>query len=169
MGTEGRELAFRGFFESEAAGLQRFATFMCGDPDQAADITQEALTRAYKRWWWLRRTEAPAYVRRIIVNLVRDEQRRKRLERKRLETRTREASQPSGSDRVGEWLVVTEALRALSPIRRATVVLRFYEDMTEDQIAHVLGRPLGTVKSDLHRALRELRVLFENELVEERK
>lgn len=165
------DAAFRAFFEAERAGLQRFATFMCGDPDTAADLTQEALTRAYKRWWWLREAEAPAYVRRIIVNLVRDTHRRKGTERKRYVAREARETEPSRAVEVEDWVLITRALRRLSDVRRATVVLRFYEDMTEHQIADVLGRPLGTVKSDLHRALRELREVIgtRDELLEEKK
>jgi RNA polymerase sigma-70 factor (ECF subfamily) len=49
--------------------------------------------------------------------------------------------------------------------RRATVVLRFYEDMSEQQIADTLDRPVGTVKSDLHRGLKKLREILEEEPV----
>jgi hypothetical protein len=53
------------------------------------------------------------------------------------------------------------SLMELSPIRRATIVLRFYEDMSEADIARTLDRPLGTVKSDIHRGLAKLRQLLE--------
>ena len=158
--SHSRDESFHGFFEAEAAGLQRFATFMCGDPDLAADLTQEALTRAYKRWPWLRKAEAPAYVRRIIVNLVRDLHRRGRARAVGRVVVTTPTIQPSSTERVEDWVLVTQALRTLSPVRRATIVLRFYEDMTEHEIAAALGRPLGTVKSDLHRAVRDLRAVI---------
>ena len=161
MATHRSDAGFRAFFESESLTLQRFATFMCGDPDTAADLTQEAFTLVYKRWRWLRKAEAPAYVRRTIVNLVRDRQRRELIDVRRRAAGTMPVSEPSRAGQVDDWILVTRALRQLSPARRATVVLRFYEDMTEHQIAAVLGRPLGTVKSDLHRALRDLRQLIE--------
>ena len=169
MGRLGNEASFRAFFEAESAALQRFGTFMCGDPDLAADLTQEALTRAYKRWFLVRRPEAPAYVRRIIVNLVRDAHRRRGRTGRPGDLSTETV--PSHAHRVEDWIVVSEALSKLTPVRRATVVLRFYEDMTEHQISVTLGRPLGTVKSDLHRALRDLRSLIETreELLEEKK
>ena len=157
MRIRSRDEAFESFFHSEVAGLQRFATFMCGDPDVAADLTQEALTRAYKRWLWMREAEAGAYVRRIIVNLLRDRHRRDSA-RKRNPLHVPD-SVPSNTGEVEDWMVLSQALRALSPPRRAAVVLRFYEDMSEHQIAATLNRPLGTVKSDLHRALRDLRLL----------
>lgn len=63
--------------------------------------------------------------------------------------------------RVEDWLLVSGALMHLGPVHRAVVVLRFYEDMAEADIARTLDRPLGTVKSDLHRALKKLRPLLE--------
>ena len=63
---------------------------------------------------------------------------------------------------------VSEALKAISPMRRAAVILRFYEDMTEAQIAETLNRPLGTIKSDIHRGLAALRPLLAEENARER-
>ena len=159
--TKGRDAAFHSFFEAESTNLQRFATFMCGDPDLAADLTQEALVRAYKRWLLIRADEAPAYVRRSIVNLVRDRHRRNVVGTAKSPSHATPSSEPARTGQVDDWIVVTDSLRRLSPMRRATVVLRFYEDMSEHEIAETLNRPLGTVKSDLHRALRELRELME--------
>jgi RNA polymerase sigma factor (sigma-70 family) len=62
---------------------------------------------------------------------------------------------------VDELLRLSAALKTLPPMRRATIVLRFFEDMSEADIARTLDRPLGTVKSDLHRGLARLRALFE--------
>ncbi len=155
MGIESRDDTFRAFFEAEVVDLQRFATFMCGDPDVAADLTQEALTRAYKRWVWVRHTEAPSYVRRIIVNLVKDRYRREVLQRtKRIDPKP--DADWGRTKEVESWMLVTSALKALSPARRAVVILRFYDDLSEHQISAVLNRPLGTVKSDLHRYMRDL-------------
>jgi RNA polymerase sigma-70 factor (sigma-E family) len=161
MEKKGRDAAFHSFFEAESTNLLRFATFMCGNPDLAADITQEALVRAYKRWVLIRTEEAAAYVRRAIVNLVRDRHRRTVVGISKSPSHATPSSEQSRAAQVDDWMVVMDALRRLSPMRRAAVVLRFYEDMSEHEIAETLNRPLGTVKSDLHRALRELRVLME--------
>lgn len=64
---------------------------------------------------------------------------------------------PSTQPDVAEALRIAEALAVLSPVRRAVIILRFYEDMTEHEIARVLDRPINTVKSDLRRALARLR------------
>ena len=61
-----------------------------------------------------------------------------------------------------EAMRITSALRELSPMRRAAVLLRYYEDMSDEQIARVLDRPLGTVKSDIRRSLQQLKPLLED-------
>ena len=158
-----RDEGFRAFFAAEAEGLQRFATFMCGDVDRAADLTQEALLRTYRNWSRITGTEPGPYARKIIVNQIRDEHRYTQVRR----TRRPEPQSPvpSAAPRVEDWLEMTDALRSLSPVRRATLVLRFYEDFSEAQIAELLDRPLGTVKSDIHRALGQLRPLFARQQV----
>ncbi len=114
---------------------------------------------AFRHWRRIREQDPAPYARRILVNLVRSQHRRTLLER-------RHEQKPDGfvageATRVDEWLRITEALKALPPMRRATIVLRFYEDMSEADIARALDRPLGTVKSDIHRALAKLRPLLE--------
>jgi RNA polymerase sigma-70 factor (sigma-E family) len=148
---------FSAFFRREADRLQRFAALMTGEPDLAAELTQEALTRVYRSWGRIEGSDAGPYARRIIVNLFRSELRRRMTRRARPHLHAVPASTPSRATSVDDYVSVTEALKQLSPIRRAVILLRFYEDMTEAQIAEVLDRPLGTVKSDIHRALAQLR------------
>jgi RNA polymerase sigma-70 factor (sigma-E family) len=159
MGQRDRDAEFKAFYFAEAAKLRRLALFMTGDPDKAADLTQEALLKAYRAWNRIKDGDPGPYVRRILVNLCRNEYRRRALE-------LRKPQQPAGDVASGDWKIdesmrVAEALKVLSPIRKATVVLRFYEDMPEAQIAEVLDRPLNTVKSDIRRALQALRPLLE--------
>lgn len=154
-----RDEQFREFFLAEAERLRRLGLFLTGDPDKAADLAQEALARAYRHWGRIRHGAGP-YARQTLVNLVRSAHRRRLLER-RHETRVLDEAVASEGPRVDEFVRVTEALRQLPPMRRAAIVLRFYEDMSEAQIAEALDRPLGTVKSDIHRGLRTLRPLLE--------
>ena len=149
-----RDADFQGYFVAEHANLQRFAGFLTGDPGAAADLAQEAFVRLYQRWGSLHDDPGP-YLRRIVVNLVRSEHRRSIV--RALHPVVAPAPMPSHGERVDEWLVLSRALQGLSPVRRAVVVLRFYEDRTEQQIADLLDRPLNTVKSDLRRALSQLR------------
>ena len=72
-----------------------------------------------------------------------------------------QAGVPSHAPNVHEAIRVTEALSELSPMRRATVLLRYYEDMSDEQIAELLDRPLGTVKSDIRRSLKQLKPLLD--------
>ncbi|MGH2748985.1 MAG: SigE family RNA polymerase sigma factor [Actinomycetota bacterium] len=154
-----RDEQFGSFFLAESERLRRLGVWLTGDPERAADLAQEALARTFRHWRRIREQDPAPYARRILVNLVRSQHRRTLLER-------RHEQKPDGfvageATRVDEWLRITEALKALPPMRRATIVLRFYEDMSEADIARALDRPLGTVKSDIHRALAKLRPLLE--------
>lgn len=161
MRTSTRERDFREFFEAENVRLQRFALLLTGDTDQAADLAQEALVRVYKHWGRISGDNPGPYARRIVVNLIRSAHRRRKVRELRpIEIPDDFVESKSGT--VDERLRMTAALKSLSPVRRAAVVMRFYEDMSEHQISVALDRPLGTVKSDLHRALRELRPLLED-------
>ena len=158
--TTARDTEFRDFFAGESARLQRFATMLVGDPNEAAELAQEALVRVYKRWGRVREGSPSAYARRTVLNLVRSAHRYNRLRLERPLPTGPEAAD-SHAVRVEEWLRVSTALAELSPVRRATILLRFYEDMSEHEISMALDRPLGTVKSDIYRALRQLRPLLE--------
>jgi len=155
-----RDEAFREFFEAEQRSLQRFATFMTSEPDAAYDLVQEAFVKTYRAWTKTRIDDPGMYARRVIVNDVRDRSRRRKVRLLRpLADITRD--HPSPAEGIVDSIIVVDALKRLSALRRAVVVLRFYEDMTEQQIADTLDRPLGTVKSDLHRALNALRPIFQ--------
>lgn len=168
MKTTTRDSEFRDFFAHESARLQRFATMLVGDPNEAAELAQEALVRVYKRWGRIRDGSPSAYARRIVLNLVRSAHRYNKLRRER-PLPTGPESTDSQAVRVEEWLRVSTALTQLSPVRRATILLRFYEDMSEHEISTTLDRPLGTVKSDIYRALRQLRPLLEESQARELK
>lgn len=154
-----QEDAFSAFFAVEADRIQRFAIFNCGDADLAADLAQEALARTYCVWSRVENDEPGAYARRIVVNMLRDRHRRERVRRLK-PLGALPSSTPSKEGASLDRLSMTELLKTLPPVQRAVVVLRFYEDMAEKQIADLLDRPLGTVKSDLHRALKALRPLI---------
>lgn len=160
MDRKRRDEQFRTFFLEEGERLRRLAIFLTGDAEGAGDLAQEALARLYKHWGRVRNDDPGPYVRRILVNLVRSKHRRKVLDKRHLQVVRSEEASPA--PRIAEAMRVAEALSALSPIRRATIVLRFYEDMSESQIAATLERPLGTVKSDIHRGLAQLQPLLED-------
>jgi RNA polymerase sigma-70 factor (sigma-E family) len=164
MRLRDRDAEFGPFYAAEAARMRSLALLLTGDRDHAADLAQEALLKTYQSWPRIR-TDPGAYARRALVNLYRNWVRRRILERKHRNAVMvlDERSLPTSPE---DAMRVADVLRVLSPIRRATVLLRFYEDMSEAQIADVLGRPIGTVKSDIHRALKTLRPLLEDDIKE---
>jgi len=159
MGKKDMEQEFRAFFEAESDRLRRLGTFLTSDAEQGAELAQEALVRVYKHWGRIKEQDPGPYARRTLVNLVRSAHRRKLVERKHL-TSVEDVVRCENRQ-VDDWLRVSEALKTLPPMRRAAIVLRFYEDMPEAEIARVLDRPLGTIKSDIHRALAKLRPLLD--------
>jgi RNA polymerase sigma-70 factor (sigma-E family) len=162
MRTRERDSEFKDFYIREAPRLRRLALMLTADTQRADDLTQDALLKMYVSWARIRNDDPGPYARRILVNLCRNAHRRRMLELRKTPTPIPDVVDRDG--RVEESLRVATALSTLTPIRRAVVVLRFYEDMPEAQIARVLDRPLNTIKSDLRRALERLRPLLdENE------
>lgn len=130
--------------------MVRLAASLVDDPVIAEDVTQEAFARTMLRWAQL--DDPVLYLRRAIVNRSRSELRKRAVRRRPVRA---PVVVPPGEPVVDD--AVLRALRGLSPKRRAVVALRFYEDLTEPEIARVLGVRLGTVKSTLHTALAQLR------------
>jgi RNA polymerase sigma-70 factor (sigma-E family) len=151
--------SFDDFVSRRHAALLRFAHVLCGDPHTAADLVQDALVRAGMAWHRILRQEDPeAYLRRTIVNLNLNRWRRTRRERLvDAVPDTGRDDAPSHDDAV--WV----ALAKLPRSQRTVLVLRFYEDMSQAQIADVLGCSVGTVKSNTSRAMDNLRTLLEDE------
>lgn len=159
MRTARRDEEFRSFYLVEAPRLRRLALYLTADPERSADLAQDALLKAYRAWGRIRDEDPGPYVRKILVNLVRNQHRRSLLERRKQGTPVIEVA--GHEERVHDALSVAAALSELSPIRRAAILLRFYEDMPEAEIARTLDRPLNTVKSDIRRALEKLRPLLQ--------
>jgi RNA polymerase sigma-70 factor (sigma-E family) len=166
MRTRDRDAEFKDFYLAEAPRLLRLAIMLTGDPEKAADLSQEALIKVYTKWHRIRNESPGPYARTILVNLCRSAYRRKMLEIRKAPAHS--GYIPDQSTHVDDALRVATALSALSPIRRAVVLLRFYEDMPEQQIASVLDRPINTIKSDLRRALETLRPMFGDDIRETR-
>lgn len=150
------------FFSAHAEEIRRLAVFLTGEAEQGRDLAQEALVRTYRHWPRIKGDDPVPYTKRILVNLVRSAHRRKAVALRHEErTPPDPGIQPSGAGNVDDWLLVSDALRELPPVRRAAIVMRYYEDMSEADIARVLDRPVNTIKSDIHRGLKRLRPLLE--------
>ncbi|HKD96473.1 MAG TPA: SigE family RNA polymerase sigma factor [Micromonosporaceae bacterium] len=151
--------SFDDFVSRRHGALLRFAHVLSGDPHTAADLVQDALVRAGIAWHRILRQEDPeAYLRRTIVNL--NLNRWRRLRREQLTDAVPDTGRldaPSHDDAV--WAALAKLPRA----QRTVLVLRFYEDMSQAQIADVLGCAIGTVKSHTSRAMDNLRTLLEDE------
>jgi RNA polymerase sigma-70 factor (sigma-E family) len=147
---------FLEFFAAEFWPLRRVGFLLTGSWDQAEELAQEAMARTYAVWPRVRRYQRPgAYVRKVLVNRHRSVLRRAVVEARHLLTSPpQDRHEP---DFGGDDLVLWQALQQLSSRQRAGVVLRYYLDLPEAEVARLLGVPLGTVKSLVHRGLARLR------------
>ena len=139
--------------------LLRSAFLLTADRGLAEDLVQTALLRTYESWSKVSGANDPhAYARRILFNSYSRSRRPPRI----TETSDRlgDASpirQPD-NDRFEDRDQLRRALRTLGPKQRAVVVLRFYEDLSVEQVAELLNISVGTVKSQTARALSRLRL-----------
>lgn len=142
------------WFRVEYPGLLRFAYFVCGDAAQAEDLVQEAFVKLYRAGARSDEATIRAYARRTIVNLSRSAWRRRGTEQRAL--RHQEPGEVAPHD-PGPRDEVWRALLTLSPKQRAVMTLRFYEDMSQEEVADALGMSVGTVKQHTDRAMKALR------------
>lgn len=133
--------------------LVRSAYLMTGDLQAAEDLVQEALVKVCLRWERLRDGHPDAYARRIIHH---DHVSWWRRRREYAVPEPVDAAMPQSAS-TEDAEVVRAALVRLPPRQRSVLVLRFFEDLSVDQTAEVLGISPGTVKSQTHDALRNLR------------
>lgn len=143
-------------YAAHAPDAARLAYLLTGDRALAEDLVQEAFVRMFGRFRDLRHPEAfAAYLRKTVVNLARSHFRRRGVEHTFLVNEAQEpakvAEQPETNHEM--WM----ALKRVTPRQRAAIVLRFYEDLSEAQTAHILGCAVGTVKSLVSRGLKQLR------------
>lgn len=155
------ETEFDEFASTAWPRLRRSAYLLCGDVHLAEDLAQTALVRTYDRWGRVRRTEALAYARRVLVNLNIDRHRRRHGVTEvggdallAADGATRRADTETVADRDH----VVRLLADLSLKERRVVVMRHYFDLSEADVADELGVSRGTVKSTLSRALAKLRL-----------
>ncbi|MGN4161893.1 SigE family RNA polymerase sigma factor [Streptomyces sp. NEAU-PBA10] len=148
-------------FETFAAArwprLLRTAYLLTGDHHEAEDLVQVTLAKLYPAWPRVRDLDEPdAYVRRALVNNNLSRFRKRRVVQL-LTPRLPERAQEGGAARAEQRSLLLEALGTLPPRQRAVVVLRYWEDLSEQQAADVLGCSPGKVKSQASRGLRKLR------------
>lgn len=145
---------FDSFFRREYASVVRMTFLLLGRTGEAEEVTQEAFISLLQRW---NTVENPSgFVRTAAVNRCRDLTRR-RVVRDRIVRSVRPREHGTADP---EYLI--DVLQALPVQLRAVVVLRYYLGHTVPEIANMLAIAEGTVKSRLHRALRDLRAHIDN-------
>jgi RNA polymerase sigma-70 factor (sigma-E family) len=144
---------FDAYVRARYVELRRLAFLLCDDWAAADDAVQTALIRCERRWPLIGPEQQHAYVRRAVVNTTSSWRLRRRRHRP-LSDLDHVAAPVQDSD---SRLVVLAALRRLSAGQRQVLVLRYYEGLSEGEIAAVLGISAGTVKSRASRALAALR------------
>jgi RNA polymerase sigma-70 factor (sigma-E family) len=156
--ASGDDPSFRDYVRSRRHALLRTAYLLTGNVADAEDLVQSALTKTYVAWNRIQdRSALDGYVRRAIVNTHISWWRRRRLEEYPTDEIPDQAvvDEPESSE-MQESL--RRAIDRLPQRMRAAVLLRYYDDMTEAEVAEVLGVSLGTVKSTVSRAMAKLRI-----------
>ncbi|MFE7929714.1 SigE family RNA polymerase sigma factor [Streptomyces sp. NPDC057456] len=154
-----QEDRFQEFVRARWSRLVRTAYLLTGDVHHAEDLTQTALAKAYRSWRRISRSDNPeAYVRRMLVSCNSDRFRKRRVTEALTAAPPERAGRDEGAGRVEERGSLLAGLAQLPPKQRAVVVLRYWEDLSEAEVADVLGCSPGTVKSQASKGLAKLRV-----------
>ncbi|MGH2788075.1 MAG: SigE family RNA polymerase sigma factor [Actinomycetota bacterium] len=165
-----REIA--ALFDRNYAPMCRLAYVIIGDAAAAEEIVMEALIKTFSGWGRIRDYErVDAYLRRAVVNLCRSKIRRKVIEARvnAVSFRREELRQPDWDpDRHETSRLVWDAVKGLPQRQRACVVLRYFEDLPEAQIADVMQCSVGTVKSQLAKSRAKLEKVLGPALTEGR-
>jgi len=155
-----QELAFESFVAAHGTALLRTAYLLTGHRQAAEDLLATALERTARRWPRVLDRERPeAYVRVVLTNLSTDRWRRlaRRPVRPLTASDERRGIAPDLAAAAASRDLTSRLLRELPPRQRAVLVLRYFDDLPEADIAAALGCSVGTVKSQLSRGLARLR------------
>lgn len=156
-------LDFHTLYQSYAPQVHRFALFLCGDATLADDITSEAFVRAWTARGKIREATVKAYLFTIARNLYRDHLRRNhRLTELEESLPDPAVGLASRTEHKAELETVMAALRKLSEVDRAALLMRAQEGMSYEEIAQALDLPVTTVKVKVHRARLKLMQAREN-------
>lgn len=147
---------FEEFVAGRGQALQRFGYALTGDWTLAEDLLQTALAKAYPRWWRIKQENPESYVRKIMINTWSSWWRR-RWRGEVPSAQLPDAAEPDCYSCIDTRQSLRAALATLAPRQRAVVVLRYHQDLSEAQVADLLGISVGTVKSQAAKALATLR------------
>ncbi|NUP50137.1 MAG: SigE family RNA polymerase sigma factor [Catenulispora sp.] len=148
---------FQDYVAARWPGLVRTAYLLTGDQFLAEDLAQTTLTSVYASWRRVRRVEdVDAYVRRVLINANAGRFRKRRVV-EHLVAAPQDDRAHAPHEPIAQRSALMAALSELPPRQRAVVVLRYWEDLSEQEVAAVLGCSTGTVKSQASKALARLR------------
>lgn len=160
------EADFVAFYTERGDHLRNTAYLLCRDWHLAEDLTQTAFTKLYRSWHRIERHDAmDQYARRVLLRAFLDERRRPW----RREYATEPGSPALDSavhDQPDHGTALHGALMRLPKRRRAVLVLRFWSDMSVEQVAEAMECSTGTVKSQTARGLAQLRELLDDVTVD---
>jgi RNA polymerase sigma-70 factor (sigma-E family) len=153
-----RTSAVTALFEEHYASLVRMARLLVDDRETAEDVVMDAFTSLYRRWTAVRDpAEAHRYVRSSVLNGARSQLRRRRLRRRHESGSPHQEATPDGLEtNQADRSTVTQLLGTLPYRQRQVLVLRYFVDLTEAQIAYELGVSPGSVKTHASRGLSAL-------------
>ncbi|MBM2619343.1 SigE family RNA polymerase sigma factor [Actinoplanes sp. LDG1-06] len=152
--------SFTTFVATRSHRLIAHAELLCGHREQARDIVQSVLVRAYQRWSRIEHDDPYGYVQRSVTNAVTDWWRTAQQRHERPVDVVPDV--PIGEDTTFEdRRALLSALDSLTHRERTIVVLRYFDDHTEKDVAETLRISVGTVKSTCHTALRKMRIALD--------
>jgi RNA polymerase sigma-70 factor (sigma-E family) len=153
-----REVGFAGFVRENTPALLRTAYLLTGNAQLAEELVQDTLVRLYPKWDRVAAADVPlAYVRRSLTNGFINQQRRASRREVAYEEVPEHVDPYDAVDRLVDRDQIWAGLRHVSERQRAALVLRFFEDMTDEQTAAALDCRVGTVRSLISRGLATLR------------
>jgi RNA polymerase sigma-70 factor (sigma-E family) len=159
--TGERVAAFEVFVQRHGRDLGRLAYLLLGDRDAADDLVADAFLAAWRQWDMVRDADHPlAYMRRLVVHKAGSRIRRSVRERRRLVLFHGDAEEVAPGTDTAAVVDVRSALARLPARRRACVVLRYGFDVSEQDVARILGVSVGTVKSQTSKGVAQLRHLL---------
>lgn len=158
---------FDDFFRDEFPQMVSLARVVCGDPEVAEDLAQEALSKAHQNWERVSAYDKPgAWLRRVTINLAISRRRRfgreiSLLQRVSSDRGVRRITPDPATEIVNADSEIWEAVRRLPPRQRAVVALFYQEDLSTSDIAEVLGCSVSSATSHLSQARSRLATMLD--------
>ncbi|MEV4280104.1 SigE family RNA polymerase sigma factor [Actinoplanes xinjiangensis] len=161
----GRDIdeSFTTFVATRSHRLIVHAELLCGHREQARDIVQSVLVRAYQRWSRIEHDDPYGYLQRAVTNAVTDWWRTAHHRHERPVDVVPDVPADQNTT-LEDRRTLLAALDLLTHRERTVVVLRYFDDHTERDVADTLGISVGTVKSTCHTALRKMRIALDDDV-----